>query len=567
MSTINFNTSNQTLRQLLGNGVTYRVPPFQRDYSWEQDQWEELWLDIQATLNGSDSSHYMGYLVLQSSDQRDFEIIDGQQRLTTLSILALAVLAALDELVARGVQPDDNRRRAEQLRNTFIGYLDPVTLVARTKLTLNRNNDSFYRDKLAPLQPLPKRGLRASEHLLRNSFEWFRAAVARDFGESRDGAELARLLSDISDRLFFTVITVSDELNAFKVFETLNSRGVRLSPTDLLKNYLFAVVQRDGAHESDIAALERLWGGLVDQLGSESFPAFLRAHWNSRSKLVREAELFRTLRAGTPDRQSAFELMRRMESDAPIYSALSSPDGGFWPASQREPVRELRMFAVRQPWPLLMAAYRKLSEAGFSAVLKAVSIVSFRHNVIGNKATNEQERVYNELARKLESGELSDERGVIRGLGAVYVADANFRTDFETKVLRTRVHRNKTIARHLLFRIENHLSGSDFDPDSLQYSLEHILPESPGPGWEAFPEPDESVYRLGNLALLESNLNRDLGNRSFAEKREVYARSVFASTRRLAEENAAWDEARLAARQSWMARQATTLWRLPQLER
>ncbi len=114
MSTINFSTSNQTLRQLLGNGVAYRVPPFQRDYSWEQDQWEELWLDVRATLGGEEPSHYMGYLVLQSSDQKDFEIMDGQQRLTTLSILALAVLAALDELVVQGVHPDDNRRRAEQ---------------------------------------------------------------------------------------------------------------------------------------------------------------------------------------------------------------------------------------------------------------------------------------------------------------------------------------------------------------------------------------------------------------------------------------------------------------------
>lgn len=96
MSAVNFNTSNQTLRQLLGNGLTYRVPRFQRDYSWTQDEWEDLWQDIQETMRpGGELAHYMGYLVLQSQDNRSFDVIDGQQRLTTLSLLALAVLKCL----------------------------------------------------------------------------------------------------------------------------------------------------------------------------------------------------------------------------------------------------------------------------------------------------------------------------------------------------------------------------------------------------------------------------------------------------------------------------------------
>lgn len=172
MSAVNFNTSNQTLRQLLGNGLTYKVPRFQRDYSWTQDEWEDLWQDMTETLRpGGEPAHYMGYLVLQSQDNRSFDVIDGQQRLTTLSLLALAVLKSLQELADAGIDTDDNRRRIDQLRQSFIGYLDPVTLVPRTKLSLNRNNDAYYRDYLVPLQQLPQRGRRASEHLLRKAFE------------------------------------------------------------------------------------------------------------------------------------------------------------------------------------------------------------------------------------------------------------------------------------------------------------------------------------------------------------------------------------------------------------
>ena len=98
------------------------------------------------------------------------------------------------------------------------------------------------------------------------------------------------------DRLFFTVITVTDELNEFKVFETLSARGVRLSATDLLKNYLFSVVARGGAHESEITSLESRWESIVGLLGSESLPEFPRVYWNSRHRLVRKADLFKTIR-------------------------------------------------------------------------------------------------------------------------------------------------------------------------------------------------------------------------------------------------------------------------------
>ena len=93
MAATNFNTRNDTYRKLLGNGLTYRVPRFQRDYSWGEDEWDDLWQDILGTVpTDGEPAHYMGYLVLQTTDDKQFDIIDGQQRLTTLSILVLAAL-------------------------------------------------------------------------------------------------------------------------------------------------------------------------------------------------------------------------------------------------------------------------------------------------------------------------------------------------------------------------------------------------------------------------------------------------------------------------------------------
>lgn len=74
-------TSNWTFRRLLGNGLRYSIPKYQRDYSWDSEQWSDLWYDVMQMLHEADS-HYMGYLVLQTNDDKNYQVIDGQQRIT-----------------------------------------------------------------------------------------------------------------------------------------------------------------------------------------------------------------------------------------------------------------------------------------------------------------------------------------------------------------------------------------------------------------------------------------------------------------------------------------------------
>ncbi len=112
MATMNFNTTNSTFRQLLGNGLSYRVPPFQRDYSWTADEWDDLWQDIAGLFEADgEPAHYMGYLVLQSSDSKRFDIIDGQQRLKTISVMILAGLGHMQDLVSAKLDTDNDTKR------------------------------------------------------------------------------------------------------------------------------------------------------------------------------------------------------------------------------------------------------------------------------------------------------------------------------------------------------------------------------------------------------------------------------------------------------------------------
>jgi hypothetical protein len=570
MSATNFKTENNTYRKLIGNGLTYQIPRFQRDYSWTDVEWEDLWTDILGTVQeGGEPAHYMGYLVLQSQDEKSFDVIDGQQRLTTLSLIVLAVLKNLDRLIKEGKNPDQNKQRLEQIRSTYIGYLDPVTLVTRSKLTLNRNNDSYFQTYLVPLGHLPVRGFRASEHGLRKAFEWFERRI-REYEKKRGGDEgvvLASLVETMSDRLFFTVISVTDELNAYKVFETLNARGVRLSSTDLLKNYLFSVLHKQNEHPNEMKALEDRWESMVSRLGSESFPDFLRGHWNSRNTFVRQSDLFKTIRSKVGDRAAVFELLRGMEEDMDTYLALTNPEASHWSGTLKGYAQLLRMFRVRQPFPLILTAQRELQSDQFTAVLRACVMISFRYNVIGNLPANEQERGYYAAAQKLNQGVSLNSAQVFESLREIYPKDDAFKAMFAEKIIRTTDTRNNRVVRYILCELERQHSGQDYDFESDTFNVEHVLPQSPEIGWEQFTdeEAEAMVYRIGNMALLAKGANKGIGNAAYAAKRPVLQASGFGLTQKLAEENADWTPERIEARQKLLAKLATAIWRTDSL--
>lgn len=568
---MNLDTSSRNYRQLVGNGLIYSIPRFQRDYSWTETEWEDLWLDIEALFEeDGEQEHYMGYLVFQSKDNRNFDVIDGQQRLTTLSILVLAFLGALKYLIDHNNEPDKNKQRLEQLRATFIGYIDPVTLVPKSKLKLNRNNDYIYQNYLVSLERAPRRNLKASEHLLRKAYEWFFDRTIDKFitsGSGGEGETLAQYLDNLSYKLFFTVITVDNELNAYKVFETLNARGVKLSSTDLLKNYLFSVVHNHGLDNRELEELDNRWEKMVGAIGSESLPDFLRAYWNSKNKFVRHAELFKRIRERIATKGQVFALMRELEKNAEVFAALPKSEDALWEQEQRKYIRTLRLFSVKQIYPLLLAAYNMLSTEDFTSLLRVSSVLSFRYNVIGNLPSNEQERVYNKLAFDLSNGEIGSLKELISSLSSLYVKDEKFKSDFSDKKIKTTNSRNKKIVRYILFEIEKKISGMDYDMESDSYSIEHIMPESIQDMWDEVDDQDHEqfVYRLGNMTLMLKSDNKSIGNADFQTKRNSYLKSEFKITNRVGKENNEWTPERISKHQKWMANQATSIWRIDQL--
>nr|WP_319247219.1 DUF262 domain-containing HNH endonuclease family protein [uncultured Celeribacter sp.] len=570
-----FNTSNSTYKQLLAGGSVFQIPRFQRDYSWKEDNWEDLWSDIIDLVDDpSADAHYMGYLVLQPRGDHSLDIIDGQQRMTTLSLIVLAGIRKIAELIHAGIDSDRNETRLAELRRTYIGQLDTVSLEVSPKLTLNRNNDHYYQTYLITLRTMPTRGFKASEHQMRKATEWFTRRLntyIRDTSrpEVEHGMVIAELIDKLSRGLFFTVITVDDELNAYKVFETLNARGVKLAAPDLLKNYLLSIISRDAdtvTHDAELDKVEQRWSNILERLQAENITSYLRTYWGANRAFVRQSELFKIIKRSISSREEAYELVRGLEDGVETYLSLTQPDQSGWAGDDKENARLLKMFSVRQPFALLMAMQEKIP-AGFSQVLAGIVNITFRYNVISNLQAAEQERTYSRVAIGISNGTYTTAAQVLAELRSIYPNDEIFKANFASKTFDTTNNRNKQIVRYILAKVDAQNSSTPFSWPAPEITLEHILPENPESNWPQFADVEASaeVFRLGNMMLLEENLNRDAGNLSFEDKKVIFARSDMETARKLSQETEDWGKAKINERQQFLARTATSIWRISQL--
>ena len=549
--------------ELIGNGKTYRVPPYQRDYAWTEEEWEDLWNDVLDLRERSEARHYMGALVVKGDSDREFTIIDGQQRLATIGVLSLAIIDKLQRAAEQDIDAERNRERAKELRNRFIGEKDPASLVESSRLNLSRADDGFYQDYLVQLRNPPNpRGLTQSNALLWKCFQYFSQQLDALHDVQQDGEALARILSEsVARRLLFILITVEDELSAYTVFETLNARGLELTTADLLKNYLFSKVRVP----SDLDALQRRWHALIATVTPERFSEFLRYHLLCEQPKIRKERLFKLIRDRIDTPQQVFDLLEALEKRAELYAALADANHEYWRdrPEARPYIRDLILFRARQVTPVLFAAWERLPD-DFDRVLKLAGVVSFRY-LVSRRNPNALEPVYHETAKAILDGNASRPRTVFAHLRPVYVDDGAFASSFAVYSINPRGR--KKLLKYILCRLEDDANDveRERDPETDPASIEHILPQNPSGDWaDAFTatEVQAAVERIGNATLLESTVNRDIGSAPYADKRPAYERSAYALTRQVAEmAPEEWSFAFMEKRQHDLAQRAVHVWR------
>lgn len=552
------NTSTDNFSTIIGNNKKFYVPRFQRDYSWDVEQWDDLWQDIDAMLSRNDEDHYMGYLVLQTADDKIHHIIDGQQRFSTIMILILAALKNIQSLINRGIEIEENKQRMSNLTNLYIGKVDPVSLAYDNILVLNKNNDGYYKDYIVKMDTSVVRGLSVSEKLMKKCFEFFDGKLR---GRFQDGKGYAKFVQDIVERLYFTKIVVSDDLNAFRVFETLNARGVQLSSADLLKNYLFSLVDDGNAHGSHLEQLEQKWIRLCQIIRSEKLPEFLRYFWNCKHKAIRSKDVFKTIRAEIKTATDVFRLVDEMIRYSDVYMALMDKNDELWSGDieVKRLIEVFNFFRLKQPFSVLMSAKLCLSNEEFKRVLKSIVTICFRYNVICDRNPNDQDAPFNALSMYIQNNGSAD----ISLLDKIYISDSEFERMFAEKVF-PYTSRNVKVIRYILGKIDRHNgSAIDIALEDENVSVEHILPQNYSENW-VFDERKWSTFvdRLGNMSLLERTLNTHLQDASYSDKLSVYKKSGYLSSNEIVDGYPVWNEDSIIHRQQRMAKAAKSIWRI-----
>jgi Protein of unknown function DUF262/Protein of unknown function (DUF1524) len=565
MSKTLFEPGSPTFNELVGNGRMHYVPKYQRDYSWDTEDWDDLWSDIEGIPD--EQIHYMGYVVLQRTDDtRRLFVIDGQQRITTLSILALAVIYTLETWIKEGIDPSDNQRRVQLLERNFIAVETAASLTPVSKLHLNRNNDDFYKSfLLRRRRPGNTSKLKPSEKKLWRAFEFFTTKIAAQFDAAKNGQAIADFLEQtVGDKLVFSSITVGDDINAYKVFETLNARGVKLSTGDLLKNYLFAEVARYSEH--DLEEAERMWQNINDALQRIDLPTFIRHYWNSNYPLATKTTLFKAIKTEIKGHVAVFQLLQDLETLASVYADFGNPGSVLWRKGEDVSIEELDMFSATQCYTLMLSAYkhiRPVAPEEFTKILRDLVVVTFRYTTISQYNTNIVEQEFNKTAIGIARKQIKTAREVFKSYEKLlYLSDDTFASNFAYRTINT--NRYKTLTRYILVKLEQQLGNHRINWNDSEVTIEHILPENAGVDWEVFflvDEQEESKFRIGNLSLLEPSLNKAAANHPMSVKIDIYRRSVYAlsNAKSLYEE---WKPATLHKRSKELANLAKTVWKV-----
>jgi hypothetical protein len=553
------------LIDVLSNGKRYEIPRFQRDYAWTQDEWEELWDDLMA-LGDTEGSHYMGALVLQSTNSNDTHlIIDGQQRLVTLSLLVLAFVGRIEALIKAGVEVEENRDRVRLLRERFVTTKDPASLTYRHRLKLNDNDNGFYSTYLLELrEPASVRKLRTSERRLHGAIHYFDSKARELFGDAASGEQLAGFLNHrVASRLQFIQIVVHNDETAFTVFETLNARGISLGAADLLKNYLFSMAQPGG--EADVVAADTQWKQVLRYVDMEEMDTLLFYHLAASVPHVREKSILAAVKRQVSQRDVA-EFLLKLEVAAMVYQAMGDTNSEFWadfPPGVRRSVSAINASASEQVKMVVLAAYpvMRADPNKFARLLHNLVVITVRGSVAKLAGRGDRQRAFQDVALKITRGDLKSPSQIAHALRSVTPSDEEFLNAFETLSIDPKGPRKKWL-RYLLGELEVAFGGVPVNLNDGASSIEHILPENPAGGFDAFSAEDRhrDLMRLGNLTPLEPVINRSLGAAPYEAKRNAYQQSPYALSKSITAVE--WTPDALRARQRKMAELAVKTWRI-----
>jgi hypothetical protein len=350
--------------------------------------------------------------------------------------------------------------------------------------------------------------------------------------------------------------------NAYKMFETLNDRGLKTSQADLVKNYLFE-------QSCDrLSEAQQKWTRMrrsLESLEEEDITVtFIRQALIAMHGHLRESEVFEKVQATAKGPQTAIQLLATFDNLAGIYVAISNPEHEKWNTysdSLRRSIQTLNLLGIRPMRPLMLAVASQFDAKEAASAFQMFITWGVRLMIASSTRTGSVEERLAEAAHAVYLKKIATAQNLKKSLTPIIPGDEEFRNAFETMTVS-----RAAFARYYLRSLE--MAAKDeptpwFIPndDRQAINLEHVLPEDPKQAWPEFDEETAKIYlkKLGNLALLQAKSNSDLGSKDFKAKKAVYKDSPYVLTNQIAAA-AKWGPMQIRDRQKGLAELALKAW-------
>ncbi|WP_372571709.1 DUF262 domain-containing protein [Ruegeria jejuensis] len=535
----------RTISKILTEQIRYEIPPYQRPYSWEKGNVEQLLEDVWDAFEADDEEYFIGSLItIERSKDELYDVVDGQQRLTTLNL----IFARLRDAVSEPAKSTLGKRVLP--KNELTGEEETP------RLTLRQKDQSFFRRhvlaseeitgaisrEIQNKQDAPK--IRLTENL----------GVIDHFLAQRDEKSLKLFANYLLTKVYVVFVTTASWQSAYRLFNVLNARGMPLSNADLIKNMLFA---RMGGASSKSEELDEQWLQLEEAIGIERLDQFLAHHRSSVTAIKARKTLHEEYKPLIEASGSPFSFLDGITTSARNY--LRIQQNGFEDVAARRSLRSLHRVAFEEWVPPLLAYLNNpvegISEAEFIDLLEKVTY----QNWIRRLAFTARLTAYFQLITAIRSGKSADE---IRSIFRQNAQNEEFRSLLNGEVY------GKPFAQAVLLRLEEADQDESVTKDyGGKITIEHVLPQALKEDYwrERFTDDAHRqwLHRLGNLALLAGIKNYKAQYFSFDRKKKIYSErnnKVSFDTTKLILEQDDWRPEFIEFRQAKMVEAAADIW-------
>jgi len=514
----------KTVGEVLKN--YYKIPRFQRPYSWGKEEIELFYEDI----FNSDENYFIGHMVTYQISDDIKGVIDGQQRLTTITLILCAIRNQFIDLgentLVDGIQNYiQSKNRDGVLQNSLISESSSPFIKQAFQDTPKEVNVAFEINAATE-----------EEKALKAAFKQINNKISEDLITRKRIDYKKKFLKKLRDNLLQAVliyVELDNEDDAYTIFQTLNSTGKDLDLIDLVKSQLLKLLK---ASDSTYDGYKNKWHEMISKLNKNKIYAdtFFQHFWVSRNGLITKSKIFKEFKKSVKKRTTAAEMLPEIVKNSEMYAFLVNPFSNNFliDPDVKESLGALRTFKVSQSHSFVLSMLRchsnkTLSLKNMKACLKRIERFHFLYTAITSGRASGISNKYAAYAKNLFNQTNTDKDKIVREFNFKdkFPSFEEFNENFEKILLYNKDKTDKKIVQYILTVVDNLLNehaGRSVDYKSM--TVEHIVSQSQS-------RYGKHIGMLGNLILVDGGIQNKLGTKPLNSKIDLLHKNGFDSNK------------------------------------